>query len=265
MKLLAIDAATEACSAALLVDGTLLARYEVIGRGHAERLLPMVDELLAEAGLSLTALDALAFGRGPGAFTGVRIAVGLAQGLAFGAGLPVVPVSNLAALGRLALDEASAAGVPVDRALACLDARMNEVYWAEVVARADGGVDVRQERLGSPGTVGLQLDPGGSTGAAQSPVRSADSATLAALEAGTGATTVGAGHGWRAYPALVERFPALALRLPDLLPRAHEIARLGALDAAAGRAIAAEDAAPVYLRDDVATRSGRSPPGVTTP
>jgi tRNA threonylcarbamoyladenosine biosynthesis protein TsaB len=265
VKLLAIDAATEACSAALLVDGALLARYEVIGRGHAERLLPMVDELLAEAGLSLNALDALAFGRGPGAFTGVRIAVGLAQGLAFGAGLPVVPVSNLAALGRLALDEASAAGVLVDRALACLDARMNEVYWAEVVARADGGVDVLQERLGSAASVALQLGAAEAVGAADSPARAAEAAIPAALRAGAGAATVGAGHGWRAYPALAERFPALALRLPDLLPRAHEIARLGALGLAAGRAVAAEEAAPVYLRDDVATRSGRSPPGVTTP
>lgn len=236
MKLLAIDAATEACSAALLVDGELHARYEVLGRGHAERLLPMVDELLAEAGLGLTALDALAFGRGPGAFTGVRIAVGLAQGLAFGADLPVVPVSNLAALGRLALDDAAGEGAQVERALVCLDARMNEVYWAEVAPRDDGGVVLVAERLSPPGSVVLATAPA------------------------AGERTVGAGHGWQAYPLLVERFPALALCRPALLPRAQEIARLGALDVAAGRAVEPEDAAPVYLRDDVATRSSRPPP-----
>jgi tRNA threonylcarbamoyladenosine biosynthesis protein TsaB len=114
---------------------------------------------------------------------------------------------------------------------------MNEVYWAEVVARADGGVDLRQERLGPPASV-----------------------TIAPAD---GAGVVAAGHGWRAYPALVERYPAVAARFPDLLPRAHEIARLGALEVAAGRTVAAEDATPVYLRDDVATRSGRTPPGVT--
>lgn len=234
MKLLAIDAATEACSAALLVDGELRARYEVLGRGHAERLLPMVDELLTEAGYGVTALDAIAFGRGPGAFTGVRIAIGLAQGLAFGAGLPLVPVSNLAALARLALDGTPAAAT----ALVCLDARMNEVYWAEALAAPDGGIALVAERLGPPAGVVLSTAVGS-----------------------RGPGLVGAGHGWRAYPVLGERFPGLVACLPDLLPRAHEIARLAALEFAAGRAVAPENAAPVYLRDDVATRSGRQASG----
>jgi tRNA threonylcarbamoyladenosine biosynthesis protein TsaB len=251
MQLLAIDTATEACSAAVWTDGALLARYEVIGRGHAERLLPMVDELLASAGLSLGRLDAIAFGRGPGAFTGVRIAVGLAQGLALGAGVPLVPVSDLAALARLALDRhaagatgaagaagaAGAQGAPgADTALVCLDARMNEVYWAEARGRADGGIDLVAERLGPPGSVALD--------AARSP-----------------SAVVAAGHGWSAYPALRERFPTLAACWPELLPRAHEIAALAALEVAAGRTVSPEEAAPVYLRDEVATRSGRA----TTP
>jgi tRNA threonylcarbamoyladenosine biosynthesis protein TsaB len=237
MKLLAIDAATEACSAALLVDGELIARYEVLGRGHAERLLPMVDELLAEAGVGVRGLDAIAFGRGPGAFTGVRIAIGLAQGLAFGAGLPVVPVSNLAALARLALDRTPGAAT----ALVCLDARMTEVYWAEAVSTPAGGIALVAEQLGPPASVALSPAAAGNSG------------------------IVGAGHGWRAYPTLVERFPALVACLPDLLPRAQEIARLAALELAAGRAVAPEEAAPVYLRDDVATRSGRPLPGVGPP
>ncbi len=122
MRILALDTATEACSAALLLHGEVLERYEVLGRGHAERLLPMVQEVLAEGGVALAALDAVAFGRGPGAFTGLRIAAGVTQGLAFGAGLPVVPVSDLAAL-------AARAAVHHGRrhVLACLDARMGQV------------------------------------------------------------------------------------------------------------------------------------------
>lgn len=230
MKLLALDTATEACSAALYVDGELLERYAVLGRGHAEHLLPMVDELLAAAGLGLRTLDAIAFGRGPGAFTGVRIAVSLAQGLALGADLPVVPVSDLAALGRLALDETPAA----DAALACLDARMGEVYWALVHGRPDGGVDVPGEHLGVPASVALP-----------------DAV----------ARVVAVGHGWSAYPALAERLgPRLLGSRPELLPRAAQVARLGALAFAAGRFVRADDAAPVYLRDDVATRSARPVP-----
>ena len=226
MKLLALDTATEACSAALVLDGRVAERYAVPGRGHAERLLPMVDELLAEAGIGLAALDGIAFGRGPGAFTGVRIAVAVAQGLALGAGLPVVPVSNLAALARGALDDAAE---PV--AVPCLDARMGEVYWAEARARPDGGVDLLAEGLAVPAGVA------------------------------PGATRfVGAGHGWSAYPELVARFGdrAVAVRA-ELLPRAAWVGRLGALALAAGGGLDPAQAAPVYLRDEVATRSGRTP------
>ncbi|MBM5812913.1 MAG: tRNA (adenosine(37)-N6)-threonylcarbamoyltransferase complex dimerization subunit type 1 TsaB, partial [Gammaproteobacteria bacterium] len=125
MKLLALDAATEACSAALLLDDRVIERFQVIGRGHAEHLLPMVDEVLAAGGMALRSLDAVAFGCGPGGFTGLRIAAGLTQGLAAGAGLPVLPVSNLAALAA-----AAAAAAATAQVLACLDARMGEVYWA---------------------------------------------------------------------------------------------------------------------------------------
>ncbi len=104
MRILALDTATENCSVALLIDGHLSARERLLGRGHAEHILAMIDELLQEAGVSLGTLNAIAFGCGPGAFTGVRLAASVTQGLAFGAGLPVVPVSDLRALAQRVLD-----------------------------------------------------------------------------------------------------------------------------------------------------------------
>ncbi len=127
MKILALDTATEACSAALRIGSETIERFEVLGRGHAERLLPMVQEVLAEGGVALSALDAIAFGRGPGSFTGLRIGAGVTQGLAYGAGLRVVPVSDLAAL---AAQAAVSSGQP--NILACLDARMAQVYWGSL-------------------------------------------------------------------------------------------------------------------------------------
>ena len=122
--LLALDTATEACSVALLHDGRVLSHYEVIPRMHAQRLLPMIKDLLAEAGVALSAVDGIAFGRGPGAFTGVRIAIGVVQGLAFALERPVLPVSTLAVLAQRALREQGAQQVA-----AAIDARMDEVYW----------------------------------------------------------------------------------------------------------------------------------------
>ena len=233
MKLLALDTATEACSAALLLDTELRTRFEVLGRGHAERLLPMVDELLNEAGLALGCLDAIAFGRGPGAFTGLRIAVSVAQGLALGSGLPVVPISDLAALALQALDRAareSAGGTGPGAALVCLDARMSEVYWSLARRRADASLELEPERLGAAGDVAVAGDE----------------------------PLVGAGHGFAAYPALRERFgQRLVACWPEMLPRAEEVARLAVFELRAGRSARPEDVQPLYLRNDVATRSGR--------
>ena len=122
--LLALDTATEACSVALLHDGKVASHYEVIPRLHAQRLLPMVQALLGEAGVALSAVDAIAFGRGPGAFTGVRIAIGVVQGLAFALQRPVLPVSTLATIAQRAWREQGATQVA-----AAIDARMDEVYW----------------------------------------------------------------------------------------------------------------------------------------
>ena len=222
MKLLALDTATEACSAALLQDGSVEERFEVISRGHAERLLPMADALLGEAGLVVGDLDAIAFGRGPGGFTGLRIAAGVAQGLAAGARLPVLPVSNLAAVAAAAARESGALCI-----LACLDARMGEVYWAGFTW--DGGVlqPITEERLSKPDSV---LPP----------------------EAGTWR---GAGSGFAAYPQIAERLGQRLNAVEDgLLPHAADIARLAAVELAAGRGVPAARALPVYLRDDVVHR-----------
>src|SRR5262249_12934515 len=126
--------ATENCSAALLLDERLLQREQLLERGAAAAILPMVAELLTEAGVRLSTLNAIAFGRGPGAFTGVRLAASVTQGLAFGAGLKVVPVADLRALAQRALDDAQA----VQRVLVCPDARMHEVYWGCFERSGDG-------------------------------------------------------------------------------------------------------------------------------
>ncbi len=146
MKLLAIETATDTCSAALWIDGELCERFEVAPQRQSELILPMMDALLAEAGLRPAQLDALAFGRGPGSFTGVRIATGVAQGVAFAAGLPVVGVSTLAALAQGHL---GATGCR--RVLAAYDARMGEVYWAACEADGEGVMRVSGEELVVPG------------------------------------------------------------------------------------------------------------------
>jgi tRNA threonylcarbamoyladenosine biosynthesis protein TsaB len=222
MKILAIDAATEACSAALLIDETVTERFEVPGRGHAARLLPMADELLREAGLETRNLDAIAFGRGPGGFTGLRIAAGIAQGLAAGNRLPVLPVSNLAAVAAAAARIKGAT-----RVLACMDARMGQVYWGAYDCTGAAPVAVGSEHLADPEAV---APPGG-------------------------VVWFGAGHGFAAYPELATRLgTSLAGMDPSVLPRAADIARIAAVDFVAGRGLAAAQGLPVYLRNDVVHR-----------
>lgn len=223
MRLLALDTSTEACSVALWLDGDLRLRFQLTERGHAELVLPMVESLLVEVGLRLTDLDALAFGRGPGAFTGLRIASGVVQGLALGAGLPVVPVSSLAAV---------AEQVPAtvrDTILVCNDARMGEVYWGVYRRESDGAMaPLVEEAVSAPERVG-------------------DDAPL---------TQHAAGNALARYPALAGRLASAALQLHDgLYPRADAVARLGLLAFAAGRAVPAEQALPTYVRDDVARPS----------
>jgi tRNA threonylcarbamoyladenosine biosynthesis protein TsaB len=221
MKILALDTATEACSVALAIGEQRLERYEELDRGHAERLLPMIDALLAEAGVSLSSLDAIAFGRGPGAFTGVRLAASVAQGLAFGAGVGVVPVSDLAAVAQRALASNPGAG----HILAVNDARMREVYWAEF--RAGQCLQLAGDEHVSPGSEVV-------------------------LPAAAGGRWLAAGRGLRASPELAARCLAAGAELhEDLLPRASEVLLLAQPAVAAGQILPPERALPVYVRDRV--------------
>jgi tRNA threonylcarbamoyladenosine biosynthesis protein TsaB len=234
VRILALDTATENCSVALLIGRRLIARQQRLEHGHAEHILPMADELLREADVSLGALSAIAFGRGPGSFTGVRLAASVTQGLAFGAGLPVVPISDLRALAQQVMELDAA----VTRVLVCNDARMHEVYWGCFERPAMGGfaAAVQDEHVGKPAAV-----------------------TLPASWSGTHRAVHAAGSGFAAYPELRSALAAHLDRVHDgLLPRAAEIARLAGPEVASGRVLPAEQALPVYLRDDVAHVTGGS-------
>lgn len=221
MKLLAIDTSGDACSAALLLDGEIVQHAELAPRRHGELILPMMQGLLDQAGIALGALDALAFGRGPGSFTGVRIAAAVIQGAAFGAGLPVVPVSTLAALAQGQFRRGGQ-----QRLLSALDARMDEVYW--------GGFTIGPDALAAPCGEELVCPPG------QAPLPEGDG-------------WFGVGPGWSAYAETLVRH--LGARLdgshPDALCEARDIATLAAAGFAAGLAVPPEQALPVYLRDQV--------------
>jgi tRNA threonylcarbamoyladenosine biosynthesis protein TsaB len=238
VRILALDTATESCSAALLLDGRALAREQLLERGHAEHILGMIDELLAEAGVALTALDAIAFGRGPGAFTGVRLAASVTQGLAFAAGLAVVPVSDLRALAQRAL--AGEAGDPgASRVLACTDARMRQVYSGCYERAGALALAVAEERVGDPAAVTLPA-------AWSAPER------IAAQAAEHRGDVTGVGSGFGAYPQLRAGLGSrLGRILAELRPRATEVAVLASAEVAAGRVFPPEQALPVYVRDEV--------------
>ncbi len=229
MKLLGIDTATEGCSAALKVDSELHSRWAESERGHAERILQMVDELLAECGVALGGLDAIAFGRGPGSFTGVRLAASVTQGLAFGAGLPVIPISDLQAVAQQ-LWRGANPGEPPSRpkcVLVCNDARMQEVYWGCYASGDDGLMKpVGTEHVAPPDRVTVPSD---------------------------WHTFVGAGRGFAVHEGLRARFSQRLNFLAErVLPDAREVVQLAAAEYQAGRVVGAEQALPVYLRDNVA-------------
>ena len=218
MKLLAIETSTEACSVALWLDGEVRERFEIAPRRHAELTLPWAEQLLAEAGVKKSQLDAIAIGRGPGAFTGVRLAIAIGQGIALALDRPVVPISTLAALAVQTFGP---------RVLAAIDARMGEVYAAAFELHDGDAIALTEERVLVPEAVVLPGDHDGWFGV------------------GTG---FAAGEGILA-DRLRSRFASIDTAA---LPHAADIARLGALAFARGESVAPERAEPAYLRDNVA-------------
>lgn len=221
MNLLAVDTSTEACSCALWLDEVCREIFELAPRRHGELLLGMAEKLLADAELSLADMDALAFGRGPGSFTGVRIATGAIQGLAFALELPVAPISSLQALAQGVVRELEHKAV-----LAGFDARMNEVYWGAYRMTSGGVVEpIVAELVCAPECV---------------PVPDAGE-------------WFGAGSAWQSYGEQLRG--AVGDRLvgmdPERYPHARDVAVLGAAAAARGQVVPAHEALPVYLRDSV--------------
>lgn len=235
MVLLALDTTAGSCSVALLHEGRVTARCADAGRSgppaHSQLLLPMIDALLAECGTPLAALDALAFGAGPGSFTGLRIACGVAQGLALALDRPVVPVDSLASM-------AWASGQP--DVIACLDARMGEVYVA--------AYRIRRLAEGSDGSDAMH--------ASIEQVMAPAVCAPEAVPVPAGAGWSGCGNGFAVHgPILRERLPGLAAIDADVMPDARAVAMLGAIALRAGRAVDAALAAPLYVRDKVALDS----------
>ncbi len=217
VKILALDCSTEMCSAALWIDGAVEQHLEPAGQRHSERLLPMVSSLLAAAGIGLRGLDAVAVATGPGTFTGLRIAVSVGQGLAFGADLPAVSVGTL---------EALAAGADAPRVMACLDARMDQIYFAAYLRVGGGLEEVLAPAVASP----EHLD---------------------ALPDGPG--WIGVGNGFdRFAPRLAVAWPGLARWIPQVVPEARHVASIAAVRMATGLSLAPERLLPLYVRDRVA-------------
>ena len=216
MLILSLETSTEAGSCALFLNGQVLERHCPAGRSHSETLLPLVRELMLEAGLSFSRLDAIAFGAGPGAFTGLRVACGVAQGLAVASDLPLIPVTSLESMALMAGGK---------HVLTLLDARMGEVYAASYRVEGEAPVLQGEIRVSSPGEVLLPEGDG----------------------------WMACGNALTAYPLLLERIVTVNRVLrPEILPSAAVVARIAAPRAARGEGIDPAMAAPLYIRDKVA-------------
>ena len=233
-NILSIETSSESCSVALSTPENTWEKFEKAPRRHAELILPMVRSLLAEAELSLDQLDGIAFGRGPGSFTSLRIGIGVVQGLAWGADLPVVPVSSLAAVAQAAIERGTPPGVC--RVCVAMDARMHEVYTANFAVDGEGFV----------------IPSGGEQVCPPADVR-ADGA----------ARTCAAGNGFEVYPELKKLAGELRLCMRDCWPRAGAVSRLATRWLENNKPLPVDQAQPVYIRNQVAhkspslTRSGK--------
>lgn len=220
--ILAIETSSELASCALLKDGTLRTRESNGVRTHSATVLPMVQELMQEAGVTLKDMDAIAFGAGPGSFTGVRTACGIAQGLAFGASRPAVPVVTLPAMALACREQSGATDI-----LAVLDARMGEVYWAQYHWTGEGWETVCEPVLSAPQDV-APMEVAGLTAC---------------------------GNGISAYPEAFAGKPFTDGALTAILPHAAQVAQLAETEFKAGRTVSAAQAQPLYLRNKVAYTS----------
>lgn len=238
MKILAIDTATEACSAALYIDGeaknsVITTQYQLAPRQHSRLILQMIDDLLKQAAISVNALDAIAFGRGPGSFMGLRIAAGVVQGIAFACDLPVIPISTLKTMAQRVYQETGNSHV-----LVAIDARMDEVYWAAYTLQDKIWYLHGQESVISPDKVKLPEMPVLSDGDQSSPL------------------WVGAGTGWSSYRdrLLATADCQLSTILAECFPSAEAMVKLAVSEFEAGNTVLAAEAIPVYLRNDVAKK-----------
>jgi len=225
MKILAIETATEACSAAVYCDGEIFHRYELAPRQHTQLILPMIEAVLAEANLTQSEVDAIAFGQGPGAFTGLRIAVGVAQGLALALDKPLIAISTLAAMAQQVLETQHTKTL---RLLPAIDARMNEVYWGSYINQQGEVVLEGEEQVCPPERL------------------LAESQCSAAVF----------GSGWEAYhTGLLEESPEwMVCQVEAVFPSAYYVAKLAASAYQRGELVDAADAEPVYLRNNVAKK-----------
>lgn len=222
LRILAIDTATESCSVAVWNEGVVASRFEISPREHTQKILPMVKSALEEANLTLQSLDVLAFGRGPGSFTGVRIGVGVAQGIALGAELPMIGISSLATMA-----EGVFRTTGIKQVLVAIDARMGEIYCAQY-QRNDEGIWLGEE-----------------TEAVMKPEHFVE-----ALQSTTG-TWAMAGTGWQAYSELKEGLPFTVVETDITLPAAQDMLPLAVAAWHEGKATRVEEAEPVYLRNEV--------------
>jgi len=219
MKILAIETSTEACSASLDIDDSCISRYKIAPRKHTELILPMIDSLLQEADIGVNSLDAIAFGCGPGAFTGVRIAIGVTQGLAYPHDIPVIPISTLATL-------AQQFSKKNNHIAAAIDARMNEIYWGLYKVNKYKLVEtIKKEKVCLPKNI-------------SSP---------------TGGNWLGVGTGWKIYAKDIEsEFKCNIIDIKvDAYPHAKDVIQLAKASYVNGKFISADRASPVYLRDKI--------------